>query len=563
MSLENAASVLGVPAAAAAALGINDAPIEAVIQRLKGQVSAGRLPGFMTCVVKEGKLVHFEADGLSDVCGGVQMKPDLLFRLYSQTKPITVVGALILLERGLLKLVDPVSKYIPIFEKATVGPKRQTPSRPVLVRDLLGHTSGIGFGPGFGYDPEGDYEEAYVDVVKRVDNRAISTLAQWCDEIAKLPLHFHPGKDWGYGYSSDILGRVVEIVSNKPLDVYLQEEVLEPLGMHDTGFAVPPSKVHRLAALYKREPWDGAGKNVKFITTDPGCSGITRDPSKRVFDQASDGDKAVAPSASVFLEGRTNGVIQGGGCVCSVAGGLVSCMRDYLRFGQMLLNGGHLDGFQLLRPETAGLLAKDWLNEFSTEKRKQPLWVWNTPGIGFSPLGQIGVDHPKATGRRGPGMQMHTVHWGGAGGSGYMFNWPHNLQVLTYTGCTYDTETQKALWRSSFTALRQGKAKPVGPRCPGKEVKEDDDGAGDDEGDDEDGTPTSMKRPASRLSFSGPPTRSQNESQAETPTGADRPRRPSFSGPSIQKELPAKRRRTSTGSNVSTPGSAKKKRPAL
>merc|ERR1719343_1408054 len=126
-----------------------------------------------------------------------------------------------------------------------------------------------------------------------------------------------------------------------------------------------------------------------------------------------------------------------------------------------MVNNGIVDGIRLLKAETVQLLARDWLNDFTSEKRRQPLWVWGTPGIGFSPLGQIGVEHKDATHRRIVGSQLHTVHWGGAGGSGYMLNWPHGVVVLTYTGCTFDTATQKVMWRATFGALRRGKAKPL------------------------------------------------------------------------------------------------------
>jgi len=202
----------------------------------------------------------------------------------------------------------------------------------------------------------------------------------------------------------------------------------------------------------------------------------------------------------------------------------VSSLKDYIRFGQMLLNHGELDGVRMLQPESVGLLVKDWLNEFSTERRKQPLWVWNTPGIGFSPLGQIGVEHPDATDRRTVGSALHTVHWGGAGGSGYLINWPHRVLVLTYTGCAFDTATQKAMWRATFGALRRGGAKPV------------------------------AELPEPRL-----------EARPETPAGAKRPRgRNSTAGTkeeqSSKKETPAKRRRSSTASTSSMAGSATKKK---
>lgn len=459
----------GVPAASllkidAAELGVDTEPIEAAARRLRAQVNAGRLPGFLSCVLKAGKLVHFEACGVADLCYGVPLGADTLFRLYSQTKPIMVVGFMRLLERGLVRLDDAVAKYIPAFGKVVVGDKRRPLSRQIILRDLLAHTSGVGFGPGFGYEAENDYERTYVDLVQRVDAGEIQSLADWCNHIAKLPLRFQPGKDWGYGYSSDILGRIVEVAAGQPLDAFLQEEVIQPLGMSDTSFAVPAEKAPRLAALYKREPWDGSGKRVQFVTLDAGGSGIVEDEARGVRAVGSgDGSTYVAPSCSVFLQGKASSVIQGGGCVCSVAGGLVSTLHDYARFGQMLLNDGELGGVRLLRSETVRLLARDWLNDFSTERRRQPLWVWDTPGIGFSPLGQIGIEHPEAGPRRSAGSQLHTVHWGGAGGSGYMLNWPHRVLVLTYTGCAFDTATQKVMWRAAFGALRRGGARH--PKC--------------------------------------------------------------------------------------------------
>mmetsp|Transcript_81809 Transcript_81809/g.128840 ORF Transcript_81809/g.128840 Transcript_81809/m.128840 type:complete len:484 (-) Transcript_81809:246-1697(-) len=428
-------SALGIPQGDPAALHLDVEPIKAAAHRLRAQVSAGRLPGFMSAVVRDGQLVHFEAHGLADVDSKSPLQPHTIFRLYSQTKPLLIVGFLRLMERGLVALEDPVARYIPAFRELVVGSKHRACARQMTIRDLLSHTSGIGFGPGFYYEPENDYETVYYDLVKAVDRGEVNSLEAWCDRLAKLPLRFQPGSDWGYGFSSDVLGRVVEVVSGQPLDKFLLSDVIEPLGMHDTFFEVPREKAHRLAALYKREPWDGSGAHVKFLVADASGS--------------------ASQSSSVFLSGQASKVIQGGGCVCSVAGGLVSTMHDYTRFGQMLLNRGELGGVRLLQESTVMLLERDWLNDFSLERRRQPLWVWGTPGIGFSPLGQIGVSHPEAT-RHKVGSQLHTVHWGGAGGSGYMLNWPHRLLVLTYTGCVYDTATQKTMWRAAFGALRRG-----------------------------------------------------------------------------------------------------------
>lgn len=428
-------SSLGIPHGDPATLQLDLEPIKAAAHRLRAQVAAGRLPGFLSVVVRDGQLVHFEAHGSADVETKSPLHAKTIFRLYSQTKPVLIVGFLRLMERGLVALEDPVYRYIPAFKDLVVGSRQRPCARHMTIRDLLGHTSGIGFGPGFHYEPENDYETVYYDLVKAVDRGEVSSLEDWCNRLAKLPLRFQPGSDWGYGFSSDVLGRVVEVVAGQPLDTFLLAEVIEPLGMKDTFFEVPKDKADRLAALYKREPWDGSGANVKFLVADSAGS--------------------VSQSSSVFLAGQSSKVIQGGGCVCNVAGGLVSTMHDYVRFGQMLLNRGELGGVRLLQESSVMLLERDWLNDFSLERRRQPLWVWGTPGIGFSPLGQIGVSHPEAT-RHKVGSQLHTVHWGGAGGSGYMLNWPHRLLVLTYTGCVFDTATQKTMWRAAFGALRRG-----------------------------------------------------------------------------------------------------------
>ncbi|CAE7408438.1 exgA [Symbiodinium necroappetens] len=446
----------------AKSLQMDPQPLRAAAGRLKSQVDSGRLPGAMTCAVKEGHVIHFEAHGFSDLAGQMAMNSRTLFRLYSQTKPVLVVGFLILFERGEVLLDDPVEKYLPEFKDAAVGPQRKPLSRPILVRDLLAHTSGIGFGPGFGYEAENDYESTYVGLVKKVDAGEIHSLAEWCEELAKIPLRFQPGKDWGYGYSSDVLGRLIEVLTKKRLDDFLKEEVLEPLGMANTFFAVPEEQAAKLAALYKREPWHGKAKTVRFVTSDVGGSGIMEDLSRNVLARPEvDKSSVHAMPTSVFLHGGpASKVIQGGGCICSVAGGLVSNFADCSRFFQMIVNNGELDGVRLLKAATVQLLGRDWLNEFTTEKRRRPLWVWNTPGIGFSPLGQIGVKF-KGANRRTVGSQLHTVHWGGAGGSGYMLNWPHRLVVLTYSGVVFDTDTQKTMWRAAFGSLRRGGAKPV------------------------------------------------------------------------------------------------------
>eukprot|EP00435_Cladocopium_sp_Y103_P012876 s3119_g3.t1 len=412
---------------------------------------------------KDGQTMHFEAFGHADLAAGQMMRLETLFRLYSQTKPFLVVGFLILYERGLVDLHDPISKFLPEFEAAVVGAKRLPLVRPISVHDLLAHTSGIGFGPGFGYDPENAYESSYVPLVRKVDLGEIQSLAEWCQELAKVPLRFQPGKDWGYGYSSDVLGRLIEVAAGQPLDQFLRNEILSPLNLSETFFQVPKNRAGALAALYKREPWHGSSKRVHFVTADVGGSGVLESTQQRVLAKPKiDPSSVLASENSVFLEGQaiTKQVTQGGGCVCSVAGGLVSSLSDCGRFFTMLVNEGEVNGVRLLSQQSVQLLRRDWLNDFTREKRRQPLWVWNAPGIGFSPLGQLGVPVQKgaaanAVPRHMPGARLGAVHWGGAGGSGYMLDWEHRLVVLTYTGCVFDTSTQKAMWRAAYGTLRK------------------------------------------------------------------------------------------------------------
>lgn len=416
-------------------------PVRQHASRLRQSVDRGEYPGFIFCMAKAGKLLHAEAYGHADTQATVPMRWDTMFRLYSQTKPVTVIAFMRLWEEGLVGLDDKVSKYIPAFKRLVVGQRARKPaSRPMTVRDLLAHTSGVGFGPGFGYDVDRANQKKYIDLCGRVDRGEISSLEQWCSELAKVPLDFEPGAWWGYGYSSDILGRVAEVVSGKPLDRLCRELVLGPLGMHDTAFAVPATKAGRLASLYKFDPKASGGP---LLLCDAGGAG-----------------GADAPSA--FLAGRQSPVLQGGGCVCSLAGGMVSSLGDYFRLGQMLLQEGTLDGVRVLQAETVKMLASDWLTREAGDRRAKD-WCWGRVGVGYCPLGQIGVPHPQAPPRHHPGSKVGTLHWGGAGGSFYILNWEHQLMVLGYTGVVYDQYAQNGMVRAAFGGLRRGGAKPLRP----------------------------------------------------------------------------------------------------
>ncbi|CAK0892917.1 unnamed protein product [Prorocentrum cordatum] len=426
-------------------------------------VDAGEYPGFIFCVAKAGKLLHAEAYGHADTRATVPMRWDTLFRLYSQTKPVTVIAFMRLWEEGLVGLNDKVSKYIPAFKRLVVGQKARKPVSRAMTGCATSSRTPAAWAsaPALGstWTARIRRRSPNIDLCARVDRGEISSLEQWCSELAKVPLDFEPGAWWGYGYSSDILGRVAEVASGKPLDRLCRELVLEPLGMHDTAFAVPAAKAGRLASLYKFDPKAASGGPL--LLCDAGGAGGAGAPSRGLLRvPMSESAWGLSTRPSAFLAGRQSPVLQGGGCVCSMAGGMVSSLSDYFRLGQMLLQEGSLDGVRVLRAETVQMLASDWLTREAGDRRAKD-WCWGRVGVGYCPLGQIGVPHPHAPPRHHPGSKVGTLHWGGAGGSFYILNWDHQLMVLGYTGVVYDQYAQNGMVRAVFGGLRRGGARPL------------------------------------------------------------------------------------------------------
>ncbi len=314
------------------------AEIDAAMQRL---VDEKRVAGVVTMVVRHGKVAHFEAVGKMDIDAEEPMRRDTIFRIYSMTKPVTSVAAMILVEEGKLKLDDPVSKYIPQFAGLEVfNPDGDPvePDRPMTVRDLMRHTSGLTYGF-FGSTPVDKlYGKANV-----LDRR--SSLSEMTDKLGEMPLLYQPGTRWLYSLSVDVLGRVIEVVSEQPLDEFFQERIFGPLGMVDTAFYVPDEKLDRFATGYGPDGGEGL----------------------RVVD---------APATSRYR--RAPGLFSGGG-------GLVSTARDYARFCQMLTAGGELQGTRVLRAETVATMTRNHLPQeimpiaFGQQKRHGTGF-----GLGFS-----------------------------------------------------------------------------------------------------------------------------------------------------------------------------------
>ena len=297
-------------------------------------VEAGRFPGTQILVYRRGKVVHRALQGFADVERKVAMADDTIFRIYSMTKPITSVAFMMLLEEGRVALDEPVHKYIPewknlgVFQAGTAPAfLTRPPSRPMLIVDLLRHTSGLTYGFQQRSNVDAAYREMKIGEVEKA-----GTLQSMIEGLAKIPLEFSPGEAWNYSVSTDVIGYLIEKISGKPFDQFLRERILDPLGMEDTDFFVPADKAHRFAACYSASP-QGA---MTFHATDR-KGGLTLQDD---------------PATSSFLARPS--FISGGGGLCST-------VADYLTFCRALLNGGELDGVRLIGPKTLALMTSNHL----------------------------------------------------------------------------------------------------------------------------------------------------------------------------------------------------------
>ncbi|MFL5792596.1 MAG: serine hydrolase domain-containing protein, partial [Actinomycetota bacterium] len=286
-------------------------------------VDDGRLPGWLVLVSRHGKVVHLATCGQRDLEAGLPVEAGTRFRIYSMAKPVTAVAAMQLYEEGAFALKDPVHRFIPSFADMAVyrdgpasGPRTEPATQPVRLWHLLTHTAGLTYGFHHAHPVDAMYRAAGFEWVAPEGH----DLAQCCDLWAGLPLLFEPGSEWNYSVASDVLGRVVEVVSGQPLDRYFQERIFGPLGMTDTGFWVTEADAGELAALYRAGP---GGRPV-------------RDDEL--------GGRAL----------RRPACLAGGG-------GLVSTAADYHRFTQALARGGELEGARLLGSRTLAYLARNHL----------------------------------------------------------------------------------------------------------------------------------------------------------------------------------------------------------
>jgi CubicO group peptidase (beta-lactamase class C family) len=369
--------------------GLDERRLARAGEMLDRYVDAGRLPGWQLLVSRRGRVVHLSSGGLRHVESGLPVEPDTLWRIYSMTKPITSVAAMMLYEEGAFELTDPVSRYLPSFADQRVyvagsdlRPVTEPAAEPVRVWHLLTHTAGLTYG----------FHRVHpVDAMLRARgydwNAPPGTdLATAVDTWAGLPLLFQPGQEWNYSVATDVLGRLIEVISGQPLDVFLREKVLIPLGMTSTAFQVPPGDHDRLARLYLSTP-DG------FVPGDAMGAFVLDRPD--------------------FLSG---------------GGGLVSTVGDYHRFTQFLLRGGEFEGMRLLGSRTVDYMARNHLPDgadLATFGR--PIFA-ETPlvGVGFG-LGFAVLTDPAAY------RSLSTegeINWGGAASTTFWVDRAEGLAVV-------------------------------------------------------------------------------------------------------------------------------------
>lgn len=374
-------------------VGLDPGRLARIDTHFRRYVDDGRLPGYQVLVARRGKVVHLSSHGYRDREAELPIEPDTVFRIYSMTKPITSVALMMLWEEGAFQLRDPVSRFLPAFADtpvwhggSTAKPELVAQASPMEIGHLLTHTSGLTYG----FHHVHPTDELYRDAGYDLGAPKGATLADACDAWARLPLRFQPGTRWNYSVSTDVVGRLVEVIGGQPLDDHLSTRIFEPLGMTETAFDAI-GRTERLAALYIPD-----GPTKQAVRFDPIGRQVTR--------------------PATFLSG---------------GGGLVSTIGDYHRFLRCLLGGGTLDGARILGPRTLGFMARNHLpggvdmaaiaEEGMTELAREGMGS----GLGFGVL----LDPARA---RVAGS-VGDLSWGGAASTGFWLDPAEDLDVVMMT----------------------------------------------------------------------------------------------------------------------------------
>jgi CubicO group peptidase (beta-lactamase class C family) len=357
---------------------------------LRGFVDQGSLVGVSALVTRDGKEAYFGAFGYADREARKPMGRETIVQIYSMTKPLTGTALMQLWEQGKFHLDDPVSKYIPELADVKVfagledagTPLLIAPNRPMTIRDLTRHTSGLTYGE--------SSDNATIKALAVAANplAITNTLDEFARRLGTLPLEFQPGAKWRYSFAVDVQALLVQRLSGQPFDIYLREHVLDPLGMKHTGFFVPPDQRDKLAALYD---WKADGT-------------FTRQPDERAF-KFNTGHWPLTPGGY----------------------GLTSTLDDYTRFARMMLNGGTLDGARILRPDTVRMMTTSQLDPATSDRS----WLVSDKGeMGFGMDFAVRIDPPKAGGKAG---EVGEFFWDGAANTLFWVDPRNNLTAVLFT----------------------------------------------------------------------------------------------------------------------------------
>ncbi|HBN15362.1 MAG: serine hydrolase domain-containing protein [Pseudomonadota bacterium] len=360
-------------------VGLSEQGIEDLAAGMRKAVDEGNLAGIVSTLIRDGKIVHLDAYGYQDIQDQVPMTEETIFRIFSMTKPVTGVALMMLHEEGKFSLEDPVSQYIPELAGLRVAaadgpdgvPETEPADHEMTIRELMSHTGGLTYGL---------FSRSQVDSMYQAANilDANGTLKDMIDKLAQIPLRQQPGSLWHYSVSVDVQGYLVEVLSGQTFAEFLQQRLFDPLNMGDTGFAVPDSDRERFATMYQS-----------------GQGGLTQ------------------PQDALGGDYREPVTFYGGG------GGLVSTIGDYMKFTQMLANGGELNGVRVLSPESVALMRSNQLPEGMEEI---PGYPGNQFGLDFA----VVVDPS-----RNNGMSEGSYWWWGIGGTWF---WIDPVENLTFIG---------------------------------------------------------------------------------------------------------------------------------
>jgi CubicO group peptidase (beta-lactamase class C family) len=383
---------LPLPRATPEDIGLSTAGLARLGRVMQGEVERGRVPGAVALVARRGRLAYFESFGRRDPASGAPMARDSIFRIYSMTKPIVSAAAMMLWEEGLFLLSDPIAKYLPELGKLRVAVAQgeemghADAQRPITIQDLLRHTSGLT------YEFRGNGPVHQLYAAARIHSRD-QTNADQVERLGKLPLLHHPGTKWEYSRSTDVVGRLIEVLSGMSLGQFLQQQLFAPLGMVDTAFHVPVPLQARLAEAFAKDPETGSG--VQLINVN---------------------------SAPKFESG---------------GGGLVATAADYARFLQMLLNSGRLDGVRYLSRKTIELMTADHLGTITGAP--DLLLPGYGFGLGFAVRLQPGMAHvPGSVGQ---------YFWGGLAGTTFWVDPAEQLFAIMMIQAPWQRDYYRTLFR--------------------------------------------------------------------------------------------------------------------